>query len=222
MTRWLSLCGLAISFGITGCRVKTPPARDGRCTTAQPLPLCTPEQAHAASTLKEFFQTAPRESARVRGRLVFGGATPEGTCRAGELRLAIGSGQKGEVVSTAGPLILLTEARFWTAPKTRAFEEVESVFRCPSREKGFCCAYNVAGQEVVATGVPLTPPSIEPTKRTDDFDVWWNRTRGTRGGGEGKDPCLGANSPFPYVLPWRPLPDEVAGLAVTSLCELPE
>lgn len=219
MKRLAALVGCVTLSGSVACRTATPPLRDERCGTAQPLPLCTPEQLQGTLTLDEFFRTAPRERTRVRGRLVFGAAMPGGECNAAELRLALGSGRGGEVVSRTGPLILLTESSPWRAPRVRAFEDHANAFGCSSREKGFCCAHHVAGQEVIATGFVVPPPAIDATQPTTDFGTWWHRTET---GGSARDSCVSAAARKPYTLPWRGRPDAVAGLSVTDLCELPE
>jgi hypothetical protein len=200
----------------TNCQHHDPDA-DARLGITPPelaRPRCSPLQLRSAQEVDEldddYFEGAHYgQRVLVRGRSILGGVCCR-FCWPCVAAIALGSGPGTDATPGTGRMVFLTAAEL--ASRGQAFEDAQwSGFTqmCGWSKGRYCCRSPLLGRDVVVTGTIIATPEVKP----------------------GRDPehnCSGSfpilpPSPLPrceFSVPWRSEIDEVAAMAVESVCEV--
>jgi hypothetical protein len=177
-------------------------------------PECSPEQLRSAREITdlddEYFEGAHYDQHMLlRGRSILAGVCCRG-CSGCVASIALGSGPATDATPGAGRMVFLTAAQL--ASQGHPFDDAQwSGFTQSCRwSKGrYCCRSARLGRDVVVTGRIIAPPDVKPASVPEQD-------------------CTGILPSLPpprfprceFTVPWRSEIDEVAAMAVESVCEV--
>jgi hypothetical protein len=177
-------------------------------------PLCSREQLRSAREVDDldddYFEGAHYgQRVVLRGRSILGGVCCLG-CWGCAASIALGSGPGTDATPAAGRIAFLTAAQL--ASQGQRFNDAQwSGFTqsCPWSKDRYCCRSPRLGRDVVVTGRMIAPPDVKPGTVPEQ-----NCT--------GSLPSL-LSPQFPrceFTVPWRSEIDQVAAMAVESVCRV--
>lgn len=179
-------------------------------------PLCSREQLRSAREVDDldddYFDGAHYgKRVLLRGRAILGGVCCRG-CQGCGASIALASGPGTDATPGAGRMVFLTAAQLDS--QGRRFDDWQwSGFTqvCPWSKDRYCCRSPSLGRDVVVTGRMIPPPDVKP-------------------GTVPEQNCAGSFPSMPssyfleceFTVPWRSEIDEVAAMAVESVCRVPD